>query len=339
MLRRWVILLGFMVVSCGDNEVEIWYWLGEIHDYHFRQSLNKTWRKVNVSLLRKSFSSINELDESLKVRKPDVALVYPSTLKNLIKKGEVVRITDKDIIPDYCEGHCFPIFKSFVGFYINEDLAKQVNFPLNFKIEDLLNLNTDYIVFGIYPSATLYTALIFTYLSEGYDTLEACVKVFNYLRALAKRPYVRIYPNPRVAEMDMVLMKIVSIVGTSAYKPYIEREGVSLTFLPLINSKGEKVYFLSGPDFVVFRGGNVKKSKEFLNVLNDVIKNDTMWQRFGYYHIDKLESFGNVFHDLKVDFDRVKLRNLARKALNPMDTLNYDIEGLCKKAVMKKLHQ
>lgn len=337
MLRRCVILLSFAFITCGDNRLEIWYYLGEIHDYHFRQSLNKTWRRVNVSILRKEFSSVNELEESLKVRKPDLALIYPSTLKDLIKKGELVKITDKNIIPDYCEGYCFPIFKSFVGFYINEELAKQVNFPLNFKIEDLLNLNTDYIVFGIYPSATLYTALLFTYLSEGYDTLQGCVKVFNYLRELAKRPYVRIYPDPRMAEMDMVLMKIVSIVGTSAYKPYIEREGVSLTFLPLINSKGEKVYFLSGPDFVVFRGGNVKKSKEFLNVINEVIKNDTIWQRFGYYHIDELKRFGKVFHDLKVEFDRVKLRNLAIKALNPTDTLNYDIEGLCKDALMKDL--
>jgi len=57
---------------------------------------------------------------------------------------------------------------------------------------------------------------------------------------------------------------------------------------------------------VVFKGGNVKKSKEFLNVINEVIKNDTMWQRFGYYHIDELKRFEKVFHDLKVEFDRVK---------------------------------
>ncbi|MEO0138704.1 MAG: hypothetical protein ABIL16_05375 [candidate division WOR-3 bacterium] len=333
-MRRFILLLIPLILSCGRNELEIWYWFGEIHDYHFRQLLNRTWRKVNVSLIRKNFSSIQEMEESLKVRQPDLALVYPQTLKNLIKSGELEPLSDGEILPNYCGNYCWPMFKSVLGFYVNADLAKEVGFPLNFKLSDLLNLNSNYIVLGVYPSATFYTGLMFKFLSEGYDTLESCIKSYEFLKGLAHKPYVRIYPNPRYAEADMVSLKIVVIVGTSAYKPYIEREGINLKFVPIINDRGENVYFLSGPDFVVFKGGNTKKAKEFIRVLDEILKRDTLWERFGYFYVGRLKGLKNIFTDINWDVDRDGLRVLSERALNPQDSLPQDsLKNLCRKSL------
>jgi len=331
---RKFLILSFLLLSCGKNSLEIWYSLGEIHDYHFRRVINNVWKDFGFGIVLKSFSSQEEMEESLRVRYPDLALVYPKTLKNFLKSGNLVELVEKEEIANYCGRYCFPTFKSILGFYVNEDLAKHVGFPARFKIEDLLNLRSDYIVLGVYPSATFYTGLIFTYISEGEDTLSACISSYEFLKGLSRRGYVRIYPNPRIAQNDMVVHKIVSIVGTSAYKPYIEREGVKLKFVPLINSKGEEVYFLSGPDFVVFKGANIKLARKFISIMNRAIQEDTLWEKFGYIPLEKLKGFKRLYSDVNWEIDREKLKEISQRALNPQDSLPSDsIPILCKEAL------
>ncbi len=331
---RWWFFAIFLLCGCGNNNLELWYWFGEIHDYHFRHLLNKTWRRINVSLIRKNFSSIAELEESLKVKKPDIALVYPNTLKNLMKSGEIVKVSDTEILKDYCKGYCWPMFKSFVGFYVNGELAREVGFPLNFSLKDLLRLKTEYVVLGLYPSSTFYISLMFSFISEGKDTLNACIETYKFLREISSKPYVRVYNNARLAENDMIMLRIVAIVGTSAYKPYIEREGISLKFVPIINSKNEEVYVLSGPDFVVFKGGNVKKAVKFIKTLDEILQGDTVWEKFGYYYVRKISNFKNVYHTLNMEVNIGILRRLSKMALMTNDTLSYDSVGLlCVKAL------
>jgi hypothetical protein len=331
---RKLLITGFLLISCGKSDVEVWYSLGEIHDYHFKRVINKVWKDFGFGIVLKSFSSQGEMDESLRVRQPDLALVYPQTLKNLIKSGKLMEFAEKEELPNYCGRYCYPMFKSVLGFYVNEELAKQVGFPTKFKVQDLLNLQSDYVVLGVYPSATFYTGLIFVFLSEGKDTLNACISSYEFLKGLSRKGYVRIYPNPRIAQNDMITYKIVSIVGTSAYKPYIEREGVRLKFVPLVNSKGEEVYFLSGPDFVVFKGADLRLAKRFINILGRAIEKDTLWENFGYIPLEKLKGLKHLYSDVNWDIDREKLREMSIRALNPKDSIpNDSIPLLCKEAL------
>jgi len=332
-MRKLLITL-FLLISCGKGNVEVWYSLGEIHDYHFKRVINTVWKDFGFGIVLKSFSSQEEMDESLRVRQPALALVYPKTLKNLIKSGKLMEFAEKEELPKYCGRYCYPMFKSFLGFYVNEELAKQVGFPTRFKVQDLLSLQSDYIVLGVYPSATFYTGLIFVFLSEGKDTLNACISSYEFLKGLSRKGYVRIYPDPRIAQNDMVIYRIVSIVGTSAYKPYIEREGIRLKFVPLINSKGEEVYFLSGPDFVVFKGANLRLAKRFINILGRAIEKDTLWENFGYIPLEKLKGLKHLYWDVNWDIDKEKLREMSIRALNPQDSIpNDSIPLLCKEAL------
>ncbi len=323
-MRKFLAIIFLFLLSCGKNNIEVWYSLGEIHDYHFKRVINTVWRNFGFGIVLKGFSSQEEMEESLKVRQPDLALVYPRNFKNLLKSGKLVEFAEKEEIPNYCGKYCYPMFKSVLGFYVNEELAKQIGFPMRFKVLELLNLKSDYVVLGVYPSATFYMGLIFTFLSEGKDTLNSCISAYEFLKGLSHRGYVRIYPNPRFAQNDIVIFKIVSIFGTSAYKPYIEREGITLKFVPLINSMGEEVYMLSGPDFVVFKGANMRLVRRFLNMLNGAIKKDTLWEKFGYIPMEKLKNFKHLYSDINWDVDWEKLRALSQRALNPKDSIPQD---------------
>ena len=328
-----------MLPGCGKSELHLWYYFGEIHDYHFRNLLNHMWRQFPFSVVPRKFGSIRELEDSLlKVsedRLPDVALTYPSTIKALYREGRIQPVDTvevRPVLPGYCEfdgkKYCWPVLKSFVGFYLNAPLARQVGLDTVFRLEDLLNLETEYVVLGIYISATLYTAFTFTYASEGMPLKEACVEAGKLYYGLLHRPYVRLYPSPYRAQEDMILERIVLLPGTSAYAPYIEREGIDLRFVPLINRKGEKVLFLSGPDLVLLKGGDRDMATTFVKVLYRTLKEDTVWRRFGYIPAVALKE-RNVYHDMGFNVPRQKIRELIRGFVGA-DTLDLKaVESVC----------
>jgi len=37
--------------GCGKNEITLWYYFGEIHDYHFRNLLNRLWKQFPFSVV------------------------------------------------------------------------------------------------------------------------------------------------------------------------------------------------------------------------------------------------------------------------------------------------
>ncbi len=343
-MSRWFIVLAgasLLMGGCGKSELHLWYYFGEIHDYHFRNLLNHLWRQFPFSVVPRKFGSIRELEDSLlKVSEdnlPDVALTYPSTVKALYEAGRLqpVDTTEvKPVLPGYCEfggkKYCWPLFKSFVGFYLNVPLAQQVGLDTVFRLEDLLNLNTEYVVLGMYVSSTLYTAFTFTYASEGMSLKDACVEAGRLYYGLLHRPYVRLYPSPYRAQEDVVLERIVLLPGTSAYAPYIEREGIALKFVPLINRKGEKVLFLSGPDLVLLKGGERKMATTFVKALYSTLEKDTVWRRFGYIPAITLRE-KNIYHDMNFNVPRQEIRELIRSFVGA-DSLDLNaVERVCEK--------
>jgi spermidine/putrescine-binding protein len=133
-MRKLLITL-FLLISCGKGNVEVWYSLGEIHDYHFKRVINTVWKDFGFGIVLKSFSSQEEMDESLRVRQPDLALVYPKTLKNLIKSGKLMEFAEKEELPNYCGRYCYPMFKSVLGFYVTRNWQNRWAFQrgLRFK--------------------------------------------------------------------------------------------------------------------------------------------------------------------------------------------------------------
>ncbi len=332
---------SLLIGGCGKSELHLWYYFGEIHDYHFRNLLNHMWRQFPFSVVPRKLGSIRELEDSLlKVSEdhlPDVALTYPSTVKALYRAGRIRAVDTVEVepvLPGYCEfegkKYCWPVFKSFVGFYLNVPLAQQVGLDTVFRMEDLLNLNTEYVVLGMYVSSTLYTAFTFTYVSEGMPLKEACVEAGKLYYGLLHRPYVRLYPSPYRAQEDVILERIVLLPGTSAYAPYIEREGITLKFVPLINRRGEKVLFLSGPDLVLLKNGDPKMATTFVKVLYRTLKEDTVWRRFGYIPAINLKE-ENVYHDMDFNVPRQEIRELIRSFVGA-DSLNLEaVERVCEK--------
>jgi len=329
-------ILGVLIPSCGRQELNLWYYFGEIHDYHFRNLLNHLWRDLPFSVVPKAFSSIKELEDSLLQSEdlPDVAITYPSTIKELYKRGRIVPVDTPHVLKGYCEfqgkKYCWPLFKSFVGFYINVPLALSLGLDTTFPLTSLLDLKTDYVVLGMYVSSTLWTAFTFVFVSEGMDVKDACVEAGKFYYELLHRPYVRVYSSPYRAQEDMILERIVLLPGTSAYAPYIEREGIALKFLPLLNRRGEKVLFLSGPDVVLTKNGDRMKANTFIRKLYATLKDDTLWERFGYVPAVKLKE-RNVFHDMNLDVPRSQMRRVIRSFLKA-DSLNLrDVEEVCSK--------
>jgi len=307
-------------VGCGRRDLKLWYYFGEVHDYHFRNLLNHLWKELPFLVIPRKFSSITELEDSLLKTSslPDIALVYPSTVKAMYEKGRIVPVDTSGLptpIPNYCEfggkRYCWPLFKSFVGFYLNLPLAKSVGLDTTFTLEQLLNLESEYVVLGLYLSATLYTAFTFVYVSEGIPLKDACVEAGKFYYELMRRPYVRLYPSPYRAQEDMILERIVFIPGTSAYAPYIEREGIELKFVPLRNSKGESVLFLSGPDIVLTKDGNSMAAHTFVKALYEALKEDTVWRRFGYIPAVELPS-ENLYHDMGMEVPRERIRKMLK---------------------------
>ncbi len=342
-MRRIFLFLLFVgavgVSGCGKNEITLWYYFGEIHDYHFRNLLNHLWKQVPFSVIPRKFNSIRELEDSLlkSQNPPDIALTYPSTIKDLYKSGRIAPVDTGEVKPvlrGYCEfegkKYCWPVFKSFVGFYLNVPLALEVGMDTVFKLEDLLNLQTEYVVLGMYVSATLYTAFTFVYASEGMPLKDACVKAGEFYYEILHRPYVRLYPSPIRAQEDMILERIVFLPGTSAYAPYIEREGIALKFVPLINRKGEKVLFLSGPDLVLLKDGDRDMATQFVKVLYRNLKKDTVWRRFGYIPAVQLKE-KNLYHDMNVDVPRQDLRKLIRSFIGADSLDTSAVERVCSK--------
>ncbi len=333
-----LLLLPLLSVGCGKRELRLWYYFGEIHDYHFRNLLNHLWREVPFTVIPRKFSSIRELEDSLLKSQnlPDVALAYPSTVRELYEAGRIVPVpqTLGHPIPGYCEfggkRYCWPMLKSFVGFYVNVPLAEEVGLDTVFKLEDLLSLNTEYVVLGMYVSATLYTAFTFTYVSEGMPLREACFKAGELYYGLLHRPYVRLYASPYRAQEDMVLERIVLLPGTSAYAPYIEREGIALKFVPLINSEGEEVLFLSGPDLVLLKGGDSDMALQFAEALYRTLKEDTVWRRFGYIPAPQLKG-GNLYHNLNVEVPREDVRRLVRSFIGADSLDTAALREVCSK--------
>lgn len=339
-MRKFGFLLLFGVfASCGPREMELWYYFGEIHDYHFKNLLSGLWKEIPFSVVPRKMPSIRALEDSLihSNDPPDMALTYPSTIKELFRAGRLERVdfeNAKNVLPGYCEfdgeKYCWPLFKSFMGFFINLPLARELGLDTNFSITDLVRMETEYVIAGIYVSATVYTAFTFTFISEGKGVQEACVEAGKLYYTLIRTPHVRIYRSPIDAQEDFVLGRLLLYIGTSAHTPYIEREGINMKFLPLKNEKKESVFFLSGPDLVILKGGNKGYARTFISALQEKIREDTVWRRLGYELAEDLKG-RHIYHDMNLYVPRAEIREMLRGFLRG-DTLNpEELKNLCAK--------